>query len=108
MAHFYGIRLGMLVILVLCFTWTNASALPADDQLDMQLENYAKNPKILAGNKLRAEAKAKERQPGCSWNGTAPFCRGYCNSQVYKTVTSDRCGDGKCCFTGTKKYCCPK
>lgn len=109
MAHFYGIHLGILVILALCFTWPSASALNADEQLDLQLEdNYVKNPKISAGKTIRTEVDAKERQPGCFWNGSAPFCQGYCNSKVYKTVTSDRCGDGKCCAMGTKKYCCPK
>ncbi|XP_078603946.1 uncharacterized protein LOC144877774 [Branchiostoma floridae x Branchiostoma japonicum] len=41
----------------------------------------------------------------CHWEGTAPFCDpGDCESGTY--VRSDDCGDGDCCLTGQKIYCC--
>ncbi|XP_019614687.1 PREDICTED: uncharacterized protein LOC109462574 [Branchiostoma belcheri] len=41
----------------------------------------------------------------CHWEGTAPFCDpGDCDIGTY--VRSDNCGDGNCCFTGQKIYCC--
>jgi len=52
-----------------------------------------------------ADVRGKE---DCFWSGTAPFCQGRCPSKVYVTKASDSCGDGKCCLTGTKKFCCPK
>ena len=38
------------------------------------------------------------------WSGTAPFCRGKC-PRGYTTLRRDKCGDGKCCWTGSKAYC---
>jgi hypothetical protein len=41
----------------------------------------------------------------CYWSGTAPFCSGQCFSGQVECNTSS-CGDGHCCWTGHKKYCC--
>lgn len=43
---------------------------------------------------------------GCYWDGTAPLCEGNCRDG-WSTNATDRCGDGKCCVTGQKAYCCP-
>ncbi|KAI8487890.1 hypothetical protein Bbelb_343380 [Branchiostoma belcheri] len=41
----------------------------------------------------------------CYWEGTAFFCNpGGCDYGSY--VRSDKCGDGGCCWTGHKIYCC--
>eukprot|EP00058_Branchiostoma_floridae_P016400 XP_002601888.1 hypothetical protein BRAFLDRAFT_124580 [Branchiostoma floridae] len=41
----------------------------------------------------------------CYWEGTAPFCNpGGCDWGIY--VRSSSCGDGACCWTGNKIYCC--
>ncbi|KAI1661250.1 hypothetical protein F4813DRAFT_346919 [Daldinia decipiens] len=41
----------------------------------------------------------------CYWSGTAPFCAGSCDAG-YTECSTDGCGDGACCTTGYKKYCC--
>lgn len=41
----------------------------------------------------------------CFWSGTSPFCAGSCPSN-YEDCRTDSCGDGACCWTGYKKYCC--
>lgn len=41
----------------------------------------------------------------CYWSGTAPFCAGSCGPPTIECGTSS-CGDGACCITGYKKYCC--
>ncbi|KAI3329903.1 hypothetical protein F4824DRAFT_480562 [Ustulina deusta] len=43
--------------------------------------------------------------PSCFWSGTAPFCAGSCDVGYTDCGTSG-CGDGACCVTGYKKYCC--
>ncbi|XP_035662086.1 uncharacterized protein LOC118406262 isoform X2 [Branchiostoma floridae] len=41
----------------------------------------------------------------CYWEGTFPFCKpGACDSGI--KVRGDNCGDGRCCWTGSKIYCC--
>ncbi|XP_066299720.1 C-type lectin lectoxin-Lio1-like [Branchiostoma lanceolatum] len=41
----------------------------------------------------------------CHWEGTASSCDpGNCDWGRY--VRSDGCGDGRCCLTGSKIYCC--
>ncbi|XP_035698000.1 deleted in malignant brain tumors 1 protein-like [Branchiostoma floridae] len=41
----------------------------------------------------------------CYWEGTAVFCNpGDCDWGRY--VRTDKCGDGLCCWTGHKIYCC--
>ncbi|KAI0327673.1 hypothetical protein GY45DRAFT_1372990 [Cubamyces sp. BRFM 1775] len=41
----------------------------------------------------------------CYWDGTAPFCAGGC-SDGYVDCGRDSCGNGACCVTGIKVYCC--
>jgi hypothetical protein len=41
----------------------------------------------------------------CYWDGTAPFCAGACPAG-YTAQRRDSCGDGACCITGYKVYCC--
>ncbi|KAI0327668.1 hypothetical protein GY45DRAFT_1436761 [Cubamyces sp. BRFM 1775] len=41
----------------------------------------------------------------CFWSGTAPFCAGSC-PVGYVDCARDSCGDGACCITGIKVYCC--
>lgn len=43
---------------------------------------------------------------GCFWSGTAPFCISKCGKS-YQEVLTDKRGDGKICWTGYKKRCCP-
>ena len=39
-----------------------------------------------------------------TWRGTAPFCAGECNKgEVFKG--SSKCGEGGCCWTGSKALC---
>ncbi|KAG0707392.1 hypothetical protein DFH29DRAFT_897208 [Suillus ampliporus] len=40
----------------------------------------------------------------CYWSGTAPFCAGNCQDKT--ECGTSACGDGACCITGYKKYCC--
>ncbi|KAL0947316.1 hypothetical protein HGRIS_013435 [Hohenbuehelia grisea] len=42
---------------------------------------------------------------GCYWDGTAPFCAGSC-PPGYTEENRGSCGDGACCWTGYKVYCC--
>ncbi|KAI0658367.1 hypothetical protein C8Q70DRAFT_934310 [Cubamyces menziesii] len=41
----------------------------------------------------------------CFWSGTSPFCAGSCPTG-YVDCGRDGCGDGACCWTGYKVYCC--
>lgn len=41
----------------------------------------------------------------CFWSGTSPFCAGSC-PDGYVDCGRDSCGDGACCWTGIKVYCC--
>ncbi|KAH9885423.1 hypothetical protein C8Q73DRAFT_303237 [Cubamyces lactineus] len=41
----------------------------------------------------------------CYWDGTAPFCAGSC-PDGYVDCGRSGCGDGACCVTGIKVYCC--
>ncbi|KAF2679610.1 hypothetical protein K458DRAFT_283402, partial [Lentithecium fluviatile CBS 122367] len=41
----------------------------------------------------------------CFWDGTAPFCAGSC-PDGYTECNRGSCGDGACCWTGIKTYCC--
>ena len=43
--------------------------------------------------------------PICFWKGTAPFCGGIC-PLGFTNMKEDDCGDGDCCFTGFKVFCC--
>ena len=58
----------------------------------------------LAGDNPESDGSAHPEQ--CFWSGTAPFCEGAC-PVGFTTVAMDRCGDGNCCVTGWKVYCCP-
>jgi hypothetical protein len=48
---------------------------------------------------------AVDSAPNCYWSGTSPFCAGACDSG-YTDCATDGCGNGACCVTGYKKYCC--
>lgn len=41
----------------------------------------------------------------CVWEGTAPFCDGNCLTG-FTQIMEDNCGNGDCCLTGFKVYCC--
>ncbi|KZS02929.1 Uncharacterized protein APZ42_034334 [Daphnia magna] len=43
---------------------------------------------------------------GCFWSGTSPFCIPACGKNFHEVLTDIR-GDGKRCWTGFKKRCCP-
>nr|CAH0106810.1 unnamed protein product [Daphnia galeata] len=103
------IKLSMLVILAFgCFSVT-LSAPTEEGQLQFENvgnENLLDTPETRLTETETVDVRGKDAR--CFWSGTAPFCQGYCPSKVYVTKASDRCGDGKCCMTGMKKYCCPK
>lgn len=53
------------------------------------------------------EAELSTDTQHCFWSGTSPFCAGSCDSSAgYSTCKIDGCGDGACCWTGYKHYCC--
>ena len=41
----------------------------------------------------------------CVWEGTAPFCDGKCGTG-FTQIKEDNCGNGDCCWTGFKSFCC--
>jgi hypothetical protein len=41
----------------------------------------------------------------CYWESAAPFCAGKC-PEGYIEAAYDKCGDGACCWTGTKSFSC--
>ncbi|GMF69767.1 unnamed protein product [Aspergillus oryzae] len=47
-------------------------------------------------------------QGNCFWSGTAPFCAGSCDNATHWECATSSCGDGACCWTGTKRHCCHK
>ena len=60
-------------------------------------------------NEFNSKVGAIGKDDGCSWVGSAPFCDPFgrgCPSGFHATKL-DPCGDGECCWTGIKKYCCP-
>lgn len=61
------------------------------------------------GIDVTTEDQLKLRDPSieqsCYWDGTSPFCAGGCPSG-YSDCATNGCGDGACCVTGYKKYCC--
>jgi len=66
-------------------------------------------PGIVEEASLSADGLANDGSPHpeqCFWAGTAPFCEGSC-PLGFAAVAMDRCGDGNCCVTGWKVYCCP-
>jgi len=65
------------------------------------------NPTEQVGaNTSVADATLKTSDVYCYWDGTAPFCEGDCRRRRYSQVDTDKCGDGKCCWTGMKVKCC--
>jgi hypothetical protein len=58
----------------------------------------------LAGDSLESDGSANPEQ--CFWAGTAPFCDGQC-PVGFAALAMDKCGDGDCCLTGWKVFCCP-
>jgi hypothetical protein len=38
------------------------------------------------------------------WEGTAPWCEGSCPAG-FDTKQSSNCGDGSCCWSGSKVWC---
>lgn len=41
----------------------------------------------------------------CRWRGSAIACHGYCEDYEIK-IKEAKCGDGLCCTSGSKYYCC--
>ncbi|KAF8961843.1 hypothetical protein BDZ97DRAFT_1827399 [Flammula alnicola] len=61
----------------------------------------------LAANVTEGANNTLAAAPSCYWDGTAPFCAGHCGDP-YVERGRDSCGDGACCWTGYKVYCCLK
>uniref|UniRef100_A0A8H7Y0L7 Uncharacterized protein n=1 Tax=Psilocybe cubensis TaxID=181762 RepID=A0A8H7Y0L7_PSICU len=57
---------------------------------------------LPAGHQAEEDGPAP---PGCYWDGTAPFCAGFCPTG-YSQQGRGSCGDGACCWTGYKYLCC--
>ncbi|KAI0327667.1 hypothetical protein GY45DRAFT_1327315 [Cubamyces sp. BRFM 1775] len=60
---------------------------------------------VAAGAAESAGTEAGLDADPCFWSGTAPFCAGSC-PVGYTECGRDSCGDGACCWTGYKVYCC--
>lgn len=43
---------------------------------------------------------------GCYWDGTAPYCAGSCQGPRWEQRGRSNCGNGSCCWTGSKALCC--
>jgi hypothetical protein len=52
-----------------------------------------------------APYRNEHEDPNCYWDGTAPFCAGGCPNGYVERMRNG-CGDGACCWTGYKVYCC--
>ncbi|KAF5544861.1 hypothetical protein FNAPI_9300 [Fusarium napiforme] len=70
--------------------WTGSKALCCEDE--------------DAAQKL-VKQQDKVGASGCRWEGTAPYCAGECESGWSERGRS-QCGDGNCCWTGSKALCC--
>jgi hypothetical protein len=81
------------LLLAIAAASASATTLPAG-------ENVAKEVTPAPAN----ENSGKEVN-ACYWDGTAPFCAGSC-SPGYTQQGTSTCGDGACCWTGNKAYCC--
>jgi hypothetical protein len=66
---------------------------------DLQRMAATRAPFIVTPYRNEREA------PMCYWDGTAPFCAGGC-PPGYAERGRSSCGDGACCWTGYKVYCC--
>ncbi|KAF5605935.1 uncharacterized protein FSUBG_6271 [Fusarium subglutinans] len=70
--------------------WTGSKALCCEDE-DVVKELVKQQDKIGV--------------TGCKWQGTAPYCEGECEAGWSERGRS-QCGDGSCCWTGSKALCC--
>ncbi|XP_051787456.1 CUB and sushi domain-containing protein 3 [Erpetoichthys calabaricus] len=61
---------------------------------------------LLTGSVLACaeQEPGGDAAPGTYWSGTAPLCLGGCRGK-HKELKQDLCGDGKCCWLGSKSYC---
>ncbi|KAI0895551.1 hypothetical protein F4806DRAFT_497120 [Annulohypoxylon nitens] len=60
---------------------------------------------LSTGSSILTSNQQDVASSSCFWSGTAPFCAGFCESG-YEDCGTSSCGDGACCWTGYKKYCC--
>ncbi|KAF5578342.1 hypothetical protein FPCIR_11592 [Fusarium pseudocircinatum] len=71
--------------------WTGSKALCCEDEDAVQ--------------KLVQQKKEEIGVDSCHWSGTAPYCDGECGDGE-REVGRSQCGDGACCWTGSKAMCC--
>ncbi|PPQ87317.1 hypothetical protein CVT25_002067 [Psilocybe cyanescens] len=88
---------------------TVAFAAPAEDTKAVSTNTNSESSalKYLLANSPAGHQVAEDGQAaaGCYWDGSAPFCDGACPSG-YREENRGSCGDGACCWTGTKALCC--
>ncbi|KAI1013310.1 hypothetical protein LB503_001482 [Fusarium chuoi] len=70
--------------------WTGSKALCCEQ------DDYVKN---------LVKEQDKVGVASCRWEGTAPYCAGECEDGWSERGRS-QCGDGSCCWTGSKALCC--
>ncbi|KAI0332543.1 hypothetical protein GY45DRAFT_454758 [Cubamyces sp. BRFM 1775] len=71
----------------------------AANTTDLATASPAPVESSLVGNDAALEVSP------CYWDGVAPFCNGAC-PYGYVDCGRDYCGDGFCCVTGIKVWCC--
>ncbi|XP_057372941.1 uncharacterized protein LOC130693758 isoform X1 [Daphnia carinata] len=62
-------------------------------------------PQVIAPS-VAAQIDILSPSSGCFWSGTSPFCFPACGNKFQEMLTDIR-GNGKRCWTGFKKLCCP-
>ncbi|KAH8655233.1 hypothetical protein BX600DRAFT_515071 [Xylariales sp. PMI_506] len=72
------------------------------DKLNGYEGKYVPDPDSHVITTMNTAANTKQV---CFWSGTAPFCEGAC-PRGWSTEKKDGCGDGNCCASGWKYFCC--
>ncbi|KDR84156.1 hypothetical protein GALMADRAFT_133512 [Galerina marginata CBS 339.88] len=92
--------------ILIAITATVAFAAPSEDNKAVANDGSSSLKYLLtnspAGHQASEDGPAP---PDCYWDGTAPFCVGFCPTGYYEE-NRGYCGDGACCWTGIKSLCC--
>ncbi|KIJ95632.1 hypothetical protein K443DRAFT_108483, partial [Laccaria amethystina LaAM-08-1] len=78
---------------------TAVFGIPAQNVLDAPVDSSSPNNNPLETVKIVYVNR------DCFWSGKAPYCAGSCDPP-YVEVDRNPCGDGQCCWQGSKALCC--
>ncbi|EDR06004.1 uncharacterized protein LACBIDRAFT_302257 [Laccaria bicolor S238N-H82] len=83
-------------ILIALATAVSVFAIPTQNFLDAPVDRSSPSNETI---------KIVYINRDCFWSGNAPYCAGSCDPP-YVEVDRNQCGDGQCCWSGSKALCC--